>query len=139
MSGDTWISLAGVVLATVAIMGTGFWRLAIAVATIQRSIADHRTDLEKMINDKIGAVYRDIETDRRITADALTGVRQAVAGLEIKTLENFQGYVRRDSFHKFLDTISEARAAFEADIKERLSELQRKLDRLVERDNARAP
>lgn len=134
MSAELWIALAGLTIHGLGVIIAGTWQLSKVRSDVMQSIADQRADFHKLVDDKLTAVYRDIETDRRLVADAIQSVRQATAALEIKSLESF---VRRDSFHKFLDTITEARQAFESDIKERLSELQRKMDRLVERGEAR--
>lgn len=136
MSLDTMIHLAVAFITGISIIASVIWQLSRSENRIIQLMADQRAELQKLIDDRGAALYRDLETDRRITGDAMQAVRAAIANLEIKTLETF---VRRDSFHKFLDTMSEARRAFEDDIKERLKDMQQKLDRIVERDNVRAP
>ncbi len=136
MTPELAIQLGALFVAVLGIILTGVRQLNATERRLADKIVVHQQQMQQALDEKVGAIYREIEADRRLVGDSIQGARQAITTLEIKVLETF---VRRDSFHKFLDTITEARQSFENDIKERLSELQRKMDRLVERDAKRAP
>jgi hypothetical protein len=135
MGADAWINLGGVAIAALGIVVAGIWQLTRSEGRVTAALAQTEIRIQGMIAEHRVAVQELMEADRRTTAESIQAVRQKINDLEVKSLETF---VRRDSFNKFLDMISEARAAFESDIKARLTELQRKLDRLVERDNERS-
>jgi len=145
---ELWIQVASVVVAALAIIVSGVWQLGKSETRVTQRIADHQevtreivakacADLQKTVSEKVSEIYRDMERDRTLTNTAIVGIRQALSDLEIKSLEKFEGYVKRDSFYKFIDTLTEARNAFEKDMRERMGQIQAQLNRLVERDNAR--
>lgn len=134
MAVDLAIQLGALFVAMLGIILTGVRQLNATERRLADKIMLHQQQMQETLDKKITAIYNDIEADRRTVGESLQAVRQQVSDLKVSSLETF---VRRDSFHKFLDSIVEARQSFESDIKQRLSELQRKLDRLVERDTAR--
>lgn len=141
MSLDTWINLGGLALAAVGLLIGGIWQLtrseqrvkddrAAGEARIMKALEIHRSETDG----KFGTVYQRIDSESRLAGEAVAAVRQQVNDNKIESLKTFAEYVRRDSFHQFLEDQREARRNFEADLKERLAELGRKVDRLVERE-----
>lgn len=114
-----WLMLLGLLVQAIVLVSSFTWKLASVKEALSADIIEHRDELREAI-----------DAERRAIQESLLAIRQKINDVELEAAKH---YVRRESWHTAMNQLQESASKSDQVIAARITTLEQKIDRMVER------